>query len=123
MDKNSRSKWEEDFAKRYIEPVLQNIQNIIGLTNNRILKDQRLGSDPLLQILYETDKPQETHDVMALQEIPAVWRYRAMISVNHLRQHIGAAKLKLPVLRLFLQEEHHLRVIRFVPSIIRLRKC
>lgn len=63
-----------------------------------------LGSDPLLQILYETDKPQETHDVMALQEIPAVWRYRDMISVNHLRQHIGAAKLKLPVLRLFLQE-------------------
>jgi hypothetical protein len=41
---------------------------------------------------------------MALQEIPAVWRYRAMISVNHLRQHIGAEKLKLPVLRLFLQE-------------------
>ena len=41
---------------------------------------------------------------MALQEIPVVWRYRDMISVNHLRQHIGAVKLKLPVLRLFLQE-------------------
>jgi hypothetical protein len=54
--------------------------------------------------LDETDKPQGTHDVIALQDKPAVWRYRAMISVNHLRQHIGAAKLKLPVLRLFLQE-------------------
>jgi hypothetical protein len=41
---------------------------------------------------------------MALQDIPAVWGYRAMISVNHLRQHIGAEKLKLPVLRSFLQE-------------------
>ena len=61
------------------------------------------GADPLLQILYETDKPQETQDI-TLQDIPAVWRYRALISVNHLRQKLDANKQKLPVLRLFLKE-------------------
>lgn len=63
-----------------------------------------LGSDTLLQILYETDKQQETHDILTLHEVPAVWRYRAMISVNHLRQSLDATKQKLPVLRLFLRE-------------------
>ena len=63
-----------------------------------------LGSDTLLQMLYETDKQQETHDILTLHEVPAVWRYRAMISVNHLRQSLDVTKLRLPVLRLFLRE-------------------
>jgi hypothetical protein len=63
-----------------------------------------LGSDTLLQILYETDKQQETHDILTLHEVPAVWRYRAMISVDHLRQSLDVTKLRLPVLRLFLRE-------------------
>ncbi|XP_063404431.1 E3 ubiquitin-protein ligase rnf213-alpha-like [Mytilus trossulus] len=122
LDKASRSKWEEEFAKRYIEPVIQDMQNILRVINGKILNDQRLGADPLLQILYETDKPQETEENLILHEVPSVWRYRAMITVNHLRQHLDAAQMKLPVLRLFLKEEHHLRAIRFVPSIIRLQK-
>ncbi|VDI72431.1 Hypothetical predicted protein [Mytilus galloprovincialis] len=105
-----------------LELLLQDMQNILRVINGKILNDQRLGADPLLQILYETDKPQDTEAVMLLQEVPSVWRYRAMITVNHLRQHLDAAKMKLPVLRLFLKEEYHLRAIRFVPSIIRLQK-
>lgn len=63
------------------------------------------GNDPLLQILYETDRPQEKHDITRLQEIPVVWRYRAMITVNHLRQNLDATKEKFfSVLRLFLKE-------------------
>ncbi|CAG2212879.1 RNF213 [Mytilus edulis] len=115
LDKASRSKWEEDFAK-------DTLNLLFRVINGKILNDQRLGADPLLQILYETDKPQDTEAVMLLQEVPSVWRYRAMITVNHLRQHLDAAKMKLPVLRLFLKEEYHLRAIRFVPSIIRLQK-
>ena len=63
-----------------------------------------LGSDPLLQMLYETDKPQETSEVLTLQEVPAAWRYRALITVNHLRQNIDSTQQKLSVLRLFLKE-------------------
>lgn len=65
-----------------------------------------LGADPLLQILYETDRPQEATDIVMLHDIPAVWRYRAMITVNHLRQNLDTTKQKLPVLRLFLKEVH-----------------
>ncbi|XP_071137099.1 E3 ubiquitin-protein ligase rnf213-alpha-like [Mytilus edulis] len=121
-DKDSRTQWEDDFAKRYIMPILQDMENILKKCNDGILQDQRLGADPLLQILYETDRPQEATDIVMLHDIPAVWRYRAMITVNHLRQNLDTTKQKLPVLRLFLKEEHHLRAVRFVPSIIRLQK-
>ncbi|VDI19307.1 Hypothetical predicted protein [Mytilus galloprovincialis] len=83
-DKDSRTQWEDDFAKRYIMPILQDMENILKKCNDGILQDQRL--------------------------------------VNHLRQNLDTTKQKLSVLRLFLKEEHHLRAVRFVPSIIRLQK-
>ncbi|XP_052062680.1 E3 ubiquitin-protein ligase rnf213-alpha-like isoform X2 [Mytilus californianus] len=122
LNKKSRSKWEEEFAKKYISPVLQNMDQILKQSNEKIQKDQRLGADALLQILYETDKVQENQDILKLQEIPGVWRYRDLISINHLRQNLERSQEKLPVLRLFLKEEHHLRAIRFIPSIMRLQR-
>ncbi|XP_052062754.1 E3 ubiquitin-protein ligase rnf213-alpha-like isoform X2 [Mytilus californianus] len=122
LNKKSRSKWEEEFAKKYITPVLQNMDQVLKQSNGKIQKDQRLGADALLQILYETDKVQENQDILKLQEIPGVWRYRDLISINHLGQNLERSEEKLPVLRLFLKEEHHLRAIRFIPSIMRLQR-
>ncbi|VDI24291.1 Hypothetical predicted protein, partial [Mytilus galloprovincialis] len=122
LNKKSRSKWEEEFAKRYISPVLQNMDQVLKQCNEKIQKDQRLGADALLQILYETDKVPENQDILKLQDIPGVWRYRDLISINHLRQNLERSQEKLPVLRLFLKEEHHLRAIRFIPSIMRLQR-
>lgn len=62
------------------------------------------GADPLLQILYETDIAPEGQDMVNLHDIPAVWRYRELISVNHLRQSLDTVKINLPVLQLFLKE-------------------
>ncbi|XP_052062678.1 E3 ubiquitin-protein ligase rnf213-alpha-like isoform X2 [Mytilus californianus] len=122
VSKESRSEWEENFAGKFIIPVLQNMENILRDCNQKILNDERLGADPLLQILYETDIPPERQDMLTLHDIPAVWRYRELISVNHLRQNLDTVKIDLPVLQLFLKEEHHLRAIRFIPSIMRLQR-
>ncbi|XP_063441660.1 E3 ubiquitin-protein ligase rnf213-alpha-like [Mytilus trossulus] len=122
LNKKSRSKWEDEFAKKYISPVLQNMDQVLKQSNEKIQKDQRLGADALLQILYETDKVPENQDILKLQDIPGVWRYRDLISINHLRQNLERSQEKLPVLRLFLKEEHHLRAIRFIPSIMRLQR-
>ncbi|CAG2212296.1 RNF213 [Mytilus edulis] len=140
LSKQSRSDWEEEVAKRYIEPVLQNVKSSIVACNQEILNDKRLGkyfsnnstlntpkqmgSDGLMQILYETDKPQENHDIQNLHTVPVMWRYREHITVNHLKQNLEGTErtMPVPVLRLFLKEDYHLRAIRFIPSIMRLQK-
>lgn len=59
-----------------------------------------------MKILYETNKPQQTKDIRQLHEEPSMWRYRELISVNHLIQNLeGTEKtMPVPVLRLFLKE-------------------
>ncbi|XP_052061725.1 E3 ubiquitin-protein ligase RNF213-like [Mytilus californianus] len=124
LSKESRSKWEEQFAKRYIEPFLQDVKPKLSACNQMLLDDQRLGTDILMQILYETDKYPHRKDIQNLQEIPAMWRYRELITIKHLMQNLEGTErtMPVPVLRLFLQEDYHLRAIRFIPSIMRLQR-
>ncbi|CAC5361652.1 RNF213 [Mytilus coruscus] len=119
---DARIKWEQEFAKRYITPILKKLDNKLKKCNDEILIDKRLGSDPLLQLLYETDIPSEMIDITQLQDISAVWRYRARISVDHLTQMLNSSQQQCPVLSVFLEEESILRALRFIPSIQRLQK-
>ncbi|CAC5407686.1 RNF213 [Mytilus coruscus] len=119
---DARLKWEQEFAKRYFTPVLKRLDKELKKCNDDILLDKRLGSDPLLQLLYETDIPSEMIDITQLQDIPAVWRYRARISVDHLTQMLNSSQQQCPVLNIFLEEESILRALRFIPSIQRLQK-
>lgn len=63
-----------------------------------------IGSDHLLQLLYETKAVDETQDINNLQDIPAIWRYKARISVDHLMQTLNISNQQCPVMRLFLKE-------------------
>ncbi|VDI64880.1 Hypothetical predicted protein, partial [Mytilus galloprovincialis] len=121
-DKRSRETWEDNFNKRYIVPVLEKSEEILNIVNNRIVNDKRLGNDPLLQLLYETDKPADTLGTEYLSENPSVWQFRDRISVDHLMQTFVKSQQNCPVLQQFLEEEHFLRALRFVPGIIRLQK-
>ncbi|XP_076109129.1 E3 ubiquitin-protein ligase rnf213-alpha-like [Mytilus galloprovincialis] len=121
-DKRSRETWEDNFNKRYIVPVLEKSEEILNTVNNRIVNDKRLGNDPLLQLLYETDKPADILGTEYLSENPSVWQFRDRISVDHLMQTFVKSQQNCPVLQQFLEEEHFLRALRFVPGIIRLQK-
>lgn len=81
-----------------------------------------LGSDPLLQLLYETDIPSEMIDITQLQDIPAVWRYRARISVDHLTQMLNSSQQQCPVLSIFLEEVLFNLLKGIVFSLITLKK-
>ncbi|CAG2255753.1 RNF213 [Mytilus edulis] len=120
--KDARIKWEREFANRYLPPVLKALNGTLKKCNKEILKDKRLGSDPLLQLLYEVDTQVEMLDVTHLQDIPAVWGYRACVSVEHLTQMLNSTQQKCPVLSVFLEEESILRALRHIPSILRLQK-
>ncbi|CAC5391523.1 RNF213 [Mytilus coruscus] len=122
LSKEGRLKWEEKFASKYIAPLLKDLDRILQTYNKIILKDKRLGSDRLLQLLYETDKQTEKLNIRNLHSVPAVWRYRAHVSVDHLTQILNASQHNCPLLRIFLEEEPFLRVLRFVPSILKLQK-
>ncbi|VDH99627.1 Hypothetical predicted protein [Mytilus galloprovincialis] len=100
--KESRETWEENFNKRFIAPVLEKSEEILNTVNNKIINDKRLGSDPLLQLLFETDKPAEIMGNNYLSENPSVWQFRDRISIKHLMQTFRKSQQNCPVLQEFL---------------------
>ncbi|XP_053396355.1 E3 ubiquitin-protein ligase rnf213-alpha-like [Mercenaria mercenaria] len=123
--KRGRQQWENNFSSRFIGDILQTLEATMKSNNQLLAKDKRLGADPLLCLLYETDTQQEKESSAQLQDIPRVWRYRTPISIQHLRQEVEAKitdTRKHKVLKLFLEEEHHLRAIRYIPRILQLHR-
>ncbi|XP_053396339.1 E3 ubiquitin-protein ligase rnf213-alpha-like isoform X2 [Mercenaria mercenaria] len=123
--KDGRRQWETAFCAKFIQAVLRNLENNLKNNNRKLAKDQRLGTDPLLCLLYETDTSAEGEIAAALEEIPRVWRFRTPISLQHLKQETEAkiSREQHKVLHLFLKEDHHLRALRYIPSILRLHRA
>ncbi|XP_053396335.1 E3 ubiquitin-protein ligase rnf213-alpha-like isoform X2 [Mercenaria mercenaria] len=122
--KRGRNQWEAGFSAKFLQASLKNIDNVLKTNNQLLVQDQRLGADPLLCLLYETDTNVLRENPAALEEIPRVWRYRTPISLQHLRQEAEAkvSQKQHKVLHLFLKEDHHLRALRYIPSILRLHR-
>ncbi|XP_062573630.1 E3 ubiquitin-protein ligase rnf213-alpha-like, partial [Saccostrea cucullata] len=118
-NKSSRKKWEEDFTQTYLSPVLQEMNSFLKSLNKQLANDQRLGSDPLLCLI---DIPSEHSSPSTLHNVPAVWRYRSQITMDHLLHTLQVQGRAHQVLTMFLQEEHHLRAIRLVPNILKLQR-
>ncbi|XP_060597666.1 E3 ubiquitin-protein ligase rnf213-alpha-like [Ruditapes philippinarum] len=122
--KGGRQNWEDAFTNEYLKDIFSDVDSLLQRHNNTIVNDKRLGADPLLNLLFETETTPKT--ALPLQEIPMVWGYRTPVTLHHLRQRFdaevghGATLKKFSVLQLFLKEEYHLRALRFIPSIVRL---
>ncbi|WAR07210.1 RN213-like protein, partial [Mya arenaria] len=73
-----------------------------------------------------TDNQQQAEDPQRLEKIPRVWRYRTLISIEHMRQDLEtrstSGKDRLSVLRLFLKQDHILQAIQYIPSILSLQR-
>ncbi|XP_053396342.1 E3 ubiquitin-protein ligase rnf213-alpha-like isoform X2 [Mercenaria mercenaria] len=123
--KGGRRQWEILFCAKFLQDTLQNLDNSLKMHNQELAQDQRLGADPLLCLLYETDTNVARENPAALEDIPRVWRYRTPISLQHLRQEAEAkiSQKQHKVLQLFLKEDHHLRALRYIPSILRLHRA
>ncbi|XP_052808603.1 E3 ubiquitin-protein ligase rnf213-alpha-like isoform X2 [Mya arenaria] len=124
--KRGRQAWEKQFATVFLQDVFQGLDNQLKHFNQVIANDQRLGSNPLMCILYETDNQQQAEDPQRLEKIPRVWRYRTPISIEHMRQDLEtrstSGKDRLSVLRLFLKQDHILQAIQYIPSILSLQR-
>ncbi|XP_021342051.1 E3 ubiquitin-protein ligase rnf213-alpha-like, partial [Mizuhopecten yessoensis] len=123
VTKKARNQWEEMFSKHCLSPLLQDMEKTIKSCNKQLTQDQRLGSDPLLCLLFEIDTPQHQVSAVALQEVASVWRFRSRISMDHLTT-VFQTKMgrEHQILKLFLDEDCHLRALRHVPSILRLQR-
>ncbi|XP_052807608.1 E3 ubiquitin-protein ligase rnf213-alpha-like isoform X3 [Mya arenaria] len=124
--KQGRQAWEKQFANVFLQDVFQKLDHHLKHFNQVIATDQRLGSNPLMCILYETDKQQQAEDPRRLVENSRVWRYRTPISIEHMRQDLETRKPtgkdRLLVLRLFLKQDHILQAIQSIPSILSLQR-
>ncbi|VDI52044.1 Hypothetical predicted protein [Mytilus galloprovincialis] len=97
-------------------------EEVLQLSNNRIAKDRRLDKSQLSQLLFETSGHNIHISETSLYDNPSIWQYREHVSVEHLKLMIGRVRQTYPVLNIFLEEEHSLRPLRFVPNIMRLQK-
>ncbi|KAL3881532.1 hypothetical protein ACJMK2_027964, partial [Sinanodonta woodiana] len=122
----ARDDWEKSFSEKYVAPTLQNMENVLKEFNQQLAEDKRLGSDPLPCIVYEKAIQQENINYEMPQEIASMWHYRSRITMDHLHMEfevqMKSFEGQLKVLQLFLKEEHHLRAIRYIPSILRLHR-
>lgn len=66
------------------------------------------GADALLCVLYETENQEHREDPESLEMVPRIWRFRKLITLEHMRQQFESRAIysgeKLDVLRLFLKE-------------------
>ncbi|XP_065826355.1 E3 ubiquitin-protein ligase RNF213-like isoform X3 [Oscarella lobularis] len=120
--KEERQGWEADFARRCIEPTLQETGRSFRGWLNSVVNDERVGNNPLMRWLYEIEAPP------GAQSPASLWRYRAQVTVEHLtttldRQFEGKPVDKKPrILREFLREERNLRFLQFLPQILQLQR-
>ncbi|KAH3735719.1 hypothetical protein DPMN_042254 [Dreissena polymorpha] len=127
--KANRKAWEADFSARILHDVLGNVDALLRNWNNRLATDQRLGADPLMCLIYETDSSQELEDAKQLVNIPRMWRFRTPITIEHMRQTLASkghdgTRTKPPlVLQRFMNEDCLLQALRYIPNILRLQQA
>ncbi|KAK2142977.1 hypothetical protein LSH36_890g00063 [Paralvinella palmiformis] len=135
--RESRQIWETKFNEHYIKPTLTQFESNIDVVNKQIATDDRLGNNPIFHVLYKVNENSEKSvDVDNIQEEVTVWLLRARITIEHLEREFLKASLQPSdelhnttnkvqdgeVLKHFLQEEHHLRILRCLPGIVQLQQ-
>ncbi|XP_006816196.2 E3 ubiquitin-protein ligase rnf213-alpha-like [Saccoglossus kowalevskii] len=120
--KDDRQLWEELFAKKFVNPSIENLGNRLNEANVKIYSDERMGNCQLLKLLYEVDIDPVKHSLEQLHTVPAMWRYRSRITIQHLSQVVQGCIDTFPVLQHFLKAEHNLRALQYLPDIVRLQQ-
>ncbi|XP_065845272.1 E3 ubiquitin-protein ligase rnf213-alpha-like isoform X2 [Oscarella lobularis] len=119
--KEDRQMWEKTFNVTYIEPLLLTMGKTMGEWMTLVTKDDRVGNCPLLRWLYEVESPPGSTSP------PSLWRYRAQVTVAHLKvtlnqQYSGRPEAQPKILKEFLKEERNIRYLRHLPKILRLQR-
>ncbi|XP_076467024.1 E3 ubiquitin-protein ligase RNF213-like [Babylonia areolata] len=126
--KEERAQWEQQFTPVFIAPAIQNMDAVVRDGNQAIVSDTRQGNTALLKVVYEDEEgpPPEGQDVYQLSLVPAVWRFRPPITVDHFFRHFHLevesrqdTRDTFPVLRLFKQQRHVVEALHYVPAILR----
>jgi hypothetical protein len=121
--KEERESWELDFANIIITPVFENLDENLRIVKDQILNDKdRFGNNPFLKLLYEPDNIDDEVDLSHIENTRTVWRYRAEISLKGVAQKLQLDKnsQNYSLLKLFLKEDSNLRLLKHLPSIMKL---
>ncbi|XP_028416581.1 E3 ubiquitin-protein ligase RNF213-like [Dendronephthya gigantea] len=126
--KESRAAWEDAFLNTYLNPVLSNISNLLQESLGRMVRDERLGNNRLMKLIYEHDDPKETVATELTPMCPALWRHRKKITIEYLSfkfqeySQDGNKLERCEVLAEFLKKEQHLRALQYLPDIVKLQR-
>ncbi|XP_070580814.1 E3 ubiquitin-protein ligase rnf213-alpha-like isoform X2 [Ptychodera flava] len=128
ISKKCRLQWEDTFTRTFINPIVQDVTTRLQQANRLVHDDKRLGNNPLLKLLHEVDPPSQNLSTESLYNVPTVWRYRSRVTIEHLThalQESMAAKKhrkQCRILKEFLDREHVLRALKYLPDIIHLQQ-
>ncbi|XP_052243455.1 E3 ubiquitin-protein ligase RNF213-like [Dreissena polymorpha] len=125
--KADRKAWENEFCSTVLRNVLGSADLLLTNLNNGIATDQRLGADPLMCLIYETDNTQGSEDTENLLNVPRMWRFRIPITIEHMRQVLDSKiqdlNPKPRVLQRFLLEDDILQALQYLPNIMLLQRA
>ncbi|XP_067056125.1 E3 ubiquitin-protein ligase rnf213-alpha-like isoform X2 [Acropora muricata] len=125
--KESRKEWEMAFSSSVVTLTLTNLEVQIQHCHELMVGDNRLGNNPLMRLLYEVDVPADSLTGGILPSCSALWRYRTQVTLDHFshtfQQEVSSTDTsRNKVLAEFLQQEHKLRALYFLPDIVKLQR-
>ncbi|CAH3163087.1 unnamed protein product, partial [Porites evermanni] len=124
--KEERKKWENDFVTAFVGNILMDLGEGLRGFYAKSVNDRRLGNDPLIREVYEVDEPSLPRTVADIYPGHAVfWRYRTRVTVELVIrnfQDVESNKTTHKILGRFLDEEHKLRALQFLPDIVALQR-
>ncbi|KAH3807136.1 E3 ubiquitin-protein ligase RNF213-like [Dreissena polymorpha] len=122
--KTDRQEWETLFSTRILQDVLGHADSLITNWNDRLATDQRLGADPLMRFIFETDGMEDGNQIL---NIPRLWRVRSSITIERMRQDLESkgqsGNTSNPMLQTFMNEDCLLQALKYLPNIIRLHRA
>ena len=119
--RESRKAWEDAFNRLVLEPALRNLESDLQEGWELMTGDHRLGNDPLMRAVFETDRVAVSGGGQPGYLLPSLWRYRVLVNVEHLSYSLKNTK-EFPVLSSFLRHEHNLRALQYLPDVVQLHR-
>ncbi|XP_072046323.1 E3 ubiquitin-protein ligase RNF213-like [Amphiura filiformis] len=132
--KKSRASWEAAFAKVYVTPIIEHLEDQVNTANQTLQSDTRFSSNPLMHVLHKSQPTSgviEPEDMCMLHTFPDVWQYRPQVTIESLLQYLdrlhnveddNSDQTAFALLHEFLTKEHILSMLGHLPDLIRLQQ-
>ena len=124
LHRHARQEWEVAFHQEYFAEFFGSIDDAIATAKQAVHNDDRLQKDRLMRAVFEieTSSNGDAHREEGDHLDPSLWRYRVRPSIDGLMHTLAPQRENYPILYAFLEDEHKLRAVQYLPEIVQLQR-